>query len=70
MLGNRADLIFIPKQKPLPSINKYPRPFLLTLMASKLAEDVPVMQFIKQAILKTVDYNKCGTVPKSSTTHA
>ena len=39
-------------------------------MTSTIAEEVVVEQFIKPAILKVVDPNQYGTVPKSSTTQA
>ncbi len=65
-----ADVIPIPKQKPVRAVNKDLRPISLTPIVSKLAEEVVVEQFIKPAILKVVDPNRYGTVPKSSTTHA
>jgi hypothetical protein len=48
-------------------INKDLRPISLTPIISKLAEEVVVEQFIKPAILKVMDSNQFGTVPKSST---
>ena len=65
-----ADVIPIPKQKPVRTVNKDLRPVSLTPIVSKLAEEVVVEQFIKPAILKVVDPNQYGTVPKSSTTQA
>ena len=65
-----ADVIPIPKQKPVRTVNKVLRPVSLTPIVSKLAEEVEVEQFIKPAILKVVDPNQYGTVPKSSTTQA
>ena len=65
-----ADVIPIPKQKPARTVNKDLRPVSLTPIVSKLAEEVIVEQFIKPAILKVVDPNQYGTVPKSSTTQA
>ena len=65
-----ADVIPIPKQKPVRTINKDLRPNSFTPIVSKLAEKVVVEQFIKPEILKVVDPNQYGTVPKSSTTHA
>ena len=65
-----ADAIPIPTQKPVRDINKDLGPISLTPIVSKLAEEVVVEQFIKPAILKVVDPNQYGTVPKSSTTHA
>ena len=49
-----ADVIPIPKQKPVRDINNDLRPILLTPIVSKLAEEVVVEQFIKPAILKVV----------------
>ena len=59
-----ADVFPIPKQKPIRTINKDLRPISLTPTVSKLAEEVVVEQFIKQAIFKVVDPNQYGTVPK------
>ncbi len=52
-----ADVIPIPKQKPVRAVNKDLRPISLTPIVSKLAEEVVVEQFIKPAILKVVDPN-------------
>ena len=43
---------------------------MLTPIVSKLAEELVVEQFIRPAILKMVDPNQYGRVPKLSTTHA
>lgn len=53
----------LPKQKLVRINNKD----LLTPIISKLAEEVVVEQFIKPTIVKVVDRNQFGTVPKSST---
>ena len=53
--GKSADVIPIPKQKPVRDINNDLRPISLTPIVSKLAEEVVVEQFIKPAILKVVD---------------
>ena len=65
-----ADVIPIPKQKPLRDINKYLRPISLTPIVSKLADKVVVEQFIKPAILKVVDPNQYGTVRAKIVYHA
>ena len=65
-----ADIIPIPKQKPVRTINKDLRPISLTPIVSKLADELAVEQFIKATIFKVVNPNQYGTVPKSSTTHA
>ena len=65
-----ADVIPIPKQKPVQTINKDLRPISLAPIVSNLAEELVVEQFTKPAILKVLDPIRYGTVPKSSTTHA
>jgi hypothetical protein len=65
-----AYVIPIPKEKPVRTVSKYLRPISLAPIVSKLAKEVVVEQFIKPAILKVVDSNQYGTVPKSSTTQA
>ena len=65
-----ADVIPIPKQKPVRTINKDLRSISLTPIVSKLADELAVEQFIKATIFKVVDPNQYATVPKSSTTHA
>lgn len=65
-----ADIIPVPKQKPILDINKPLRPISLTPVLSKLGEEFVVNEFVKPAVLKRIDVNQFGTVPKSSTTQA
>ena len=58
------------KRKPVRDVNKHLRPVSLTPVVSKLAEDYVVSIFVKPAVLKRIDPNQYGTVPKSSTTQA
>ena len=51
-------------------MNKNLRPISLAPIVSNLAEELVVEQFTKPAILKVVNPNQYGTVPKSSITHA
>ena len=65
-----ADIVPLPKQNPVRDINKHLRPVSLTSIASRIAEDFVVQDFIKPAVLKRIDKNQFGSIPKSSTTHA
>ena len=62
-----ADVVPIPKQKPVEVINKHLRPISLTPIISKLAEDFVVSAFIGPAVLKIIDPDQFGALPKSST---
>ena len=66
----RANIIPIPKQKPISDVNKHLRPISLTPILSKLAEDHIVDEFVKPAVLKKVDPQQFGTVSSSCTNHA
>ena len=66
----KADIIPVPKKKPICDVNKHLRPISLTPILSKIGEDFVVEKFIKPAVLKVIDNNQFGTVPKSSTTQA
>ena len=57
-----ANIIPIPKAKPVL------RPISLTPILSKIAEDYAVNLFVKPVVLKKIDPNQYGTVPRSSTT--
>ena len=57
-----ASIIAIPKAKPVRNVN--------TPIVSKIAEDYVVNSFVKPAVLKKLDPNQYGTVPRSSTTQA
>ena len=65
-----ADVVPVPKQKPVQDINKHLRPISLTPVLSKVAEDFVVVNHIKPAVLAKVDPRQFGTVPGSSTTEA
>ena len=63
-----ANIIPIPKAKPVRNVNKDFRPISLTAVVSKITEDYVVNSFVKPAVLKKLDPNQYGTVPRSSTT--
>ena len=65
-----ANIIPILKAKPVRNVNKELRPISLTSIVSKIAEDYVVDSFVKPAVLKQLDPNQYGTVPRSSTTQA
>ena len=66
----KANIIPIPKHNPVQDVNKHLRPISLTAILSKVAEDYVVEGFLKPAVLKKVDPQQFGTVPRSNTTHA
>ena len=65
-----ADVTPLPKQKPIKDINKHLRPISLTSCISKVGEEFIVSNYIAPAILKIIDPNQYGAIPKSSTTQA
>ena len=65
-----ANIIPIAKAKPVREVNKDLRPISVTPILSKIAEDYVVNLFVKPAVLKKIDPNQYGTVPRSSTTQA
>ena len=66
----KADVVRIPKEKPIPDINRQLRPISLTPILSKLAEEFVVMIYVKPAVMELIDSKKFGTVPDSCTTYA
>ena len=66
----QADVVPVPKQRPVQDINKHLRPISLTPILSKIAEEYVVDTYVKPAVLSKIDPQQFGTVPKSSTTHA
>ena len=70
LLWKSADVVPIPKEKPVRDVNRHLRPISLTPIVSKVAEDFVAEFFIKPAVLKKVDPNQYGTIPNSSTVHA
>ena len=65
-----ADVLPVPKQKPVCEVNKHLRPISLTPVLSKMSEDYVVDTYVKPAVLEKIDLQQFGAVPKSSTTHA
>ena len=65
-----VDVIPLPKKKPVEILQKDLRPFSLTPCLSKVAEEFTVADYIKPAVLKDLDTNQYGAVPKSPTTLA
>ena len=65
-----ADIVPVPKQRPIQDVNKHLRPISLTPILSKIAEDYAVHDFVMLAVLKKIDKEKYGTIPKSCNTHA
>ena len=65
-----ADIVPIPKQKPVIDVNKNLRPISLTPVLSKVAENYVVEDFVKPAVLEKVDRRQFGTIPGTCTTHA
>ncbi len=65
-----ANVIPLPKVKPVENLTKLLRPISLTACLSKVAENFVVQDYIKPAVLKILDPNQYGAVPKFSTTHA
>ena len=65
-----ADVVPVPKQKPVTVFNKHLRPISLTPTISKLAEDFIVAHHIGPAVMEVIDPNQFGGIPVSSTLHA
>ena len=65
-----ADIVPIPKQKPIKDVNKHLRPNSLIAVLSKVAEEFVVEERLKLAILKKIGENQYGAIPNSSTTQA
>ena len=62
-----ADVVPVPKQKPVEDLSKQLRPISLTPAISKLAEDFVVSTHVVPAVLKIIDHDQYGGIPKSST---
>ncbi len=65
-----ADVVPIPKQKPIQDVNKHLRPISLTPILSKVAEEFIVETHVKPVLMRKIGDNQFGSVPRSSTTHA
>ena len=68
--GKEADVVPVPKQRPVQDTNKHLRPISQTPILSKIAEEYVVDTNVKPAVLSKTDPQQFGTVPKSSTAHA
>ena len=65
-----ADVVPLPKQQPIEDVSKHLRPISLTPSISKLAEDFVVSAHFAPAVLRVIDPDPFGAIPKSSTTQA
>ena len=65
-----ADVVPIPKEKPVRDINCHLRPISVTPIVSKVTEDYVVDCFVKPAVLKKADPNQYGMIPNSISVHA
>ena len=65
-----ADVVLLTKQKPVEDLSKQLRPISLTPAISKLAEDFVVSTHVGSAVLKIIDHDQYGRIPKSSTLFA
>ena len=65
-----ANVSPIPKTKPVHILEKELRPISLTPSISKVSEECVVNSYVKPAVLKIIDTNQFGAIPKSSTTLA
>jgi hypothetical protein len=70
MSWKNADIVPVPKQKPAKYVNKDLRPISLTPILSKVAEEFVIQEYVMPAILKEIDGDQFGSIPKSSTTQA
>ena len=66
----KADVVAIPKQKPVKGINNHLRPISLTPIISKLAEEIVVNNYVRPEVMEKIDDKQFDTIPNSSTTHA
>ena len=65
-----ADVIPVPKKKPVNDIKNQLRPISLTPSMSKTAEDFVIIFHIGPAVLKVIDPDQFGAIPKFSTEQA
>ena len=63
----QADVVPIPKLKPVSNVNKHLRPISLTPVISKIAEDFVVSIHVDRDVLKEIDLDQFGAIPNSST---
>ena len=69
-LWKLANVIPVPKEKVELDINTYLRPISLTCCLAKMAEEFVIEKFVGPAILKYIDPNQLGKIPRSSSTIA
>ena len=62
-----ANIVPIPKEKPAKDVNKHLWPVSLTPALSKIAEEFIVANYISPAVLKMIDRDQYGGIPKCST---
>ena len=65
-----ANVIPLPKQKPVTDLNRHLRPISLTPSFSQVAEDFVVTLFVGSAVPELIDPDQFGAVSKSSTVQA
>ena len=65
-----ADVVPLPKQKPVEDLSKHLRPISLTPAISKLVEDFVVATHVGPAVLKNINHDQFGGIPKSSSLFA
>ena len=61
-----ADVVPLPKQKPVEDLSKKLRPISLTPAISKLAKGFVVSTHVGPAVLKIIDHDQYDGIPKSS----
>ena len=64
----KANVVPIPKSKPVKDFNKDLRPISLTPVISKVAEEFVIERELKPAIKSVIDINQYGGIDKSSAT--
>ena len=69
-LWKNADVIPVPRKKPINDIKNQLRPICLTPSMSKIAENFVIKFHIGPAVLKVIDPDQFGAIPKSSTEQA
>ena len=69
-LWKNADVIPVLRKKPINDIKNQLRPICLTPSMSKIAEDFVIKFHIGPAVLKVIDPDQFGAIPKSSTEQA
>jgi hypothetical protein len=65
-----ADIVPIPKQSLVTNVDKHLRPISLTPILAKIGEEFVVEEFLRLAILRKINHNQFGSIPKSSSVHA